>query len=53
MINDDIKITVIRKERHHLCLYIEAPQKYEIWREEIYQKIKERERKTKELIDNG
>ena len=40
IINDNIKITVLNDPQGQVRLGIEAPGDIEIWREEIYEKIK-------------
>ena len=41
IIGDDIKITVISDKHGQVKLGIEAPDDIEIWREEIYEKMRE------------
>jgi carbon storage regulator len=41
VIDDDIKVTVISDRHGQVKLGIEAPDNIEIWREEIYNQIKE------------
>ncbi|MGM0370402.1 MAG: carbon storage regulator CsrA [Bacillota bacterium] len=45
MIGDQIKVTVVESSGGQIRLGIEAPQEIEIYREELYQQIKE-ENKT-------
>jgi carbon storage regulator len=45
VIDDNIKITVLSDNYGKVKLGIEAPQDVEIWREEIYEKLNDSERK--------
>jgi len=43
IIDEDIKITVLGEHKGQIKLGIEAPQDVEIWREELYERIKREE----------
>ena len=45
IIDDDIKVTVLSDRHGQVKLGIEAPEDVEIWREEIYERLNDGERR--------